>query len=270
MAYNGPRGTGFTSLAQYLNLNREASQRMGDEIVSDVNARGAGAEGAIKDYGQKFLGQAAAGTPTYNAQGVDTEEKAKALANAAQYKGPTEWDAETAKNLGTQAADASQRARMATSEYGRGTLLQQRYAPNGGYTAGAAGLDSFLAGRGAGNRTSEANTKWGQLQSMLTGEQKSGADAVKAAQEAAATVKGKYEDLARSLHRDPSKPPTKPYDAAYQARLDNATRARGEEVVAPENRVTPDRKGGGGDNEDPNAETDNAAQRRRNRRPAAP
>lgn len=246
--YTGPRGTGFTSLADYLNLNRGAAQRMGDELVEDVNQRGAAAQGAIGDYGRKFLGQVAAGMQGYNAEGVRDEADALGRANAVTYTGPEDWDAATGKALGTQAADAAQRSKMATSQYGRGTLLQERYAPNGGYTAGAAGLDSFLAGRGAGNRASEAASKWSGLQDYLKGEQATGQTAVAAGKKAATDAATKYRDLAASLHQtSTTRPATAPMDPTKQAREDAATRARGEDVVSPDSQVTPGRKGGGGE-----------------------
>lgn len=234
MPYTGPRGTGFVSLADYLNLNREASQRMGGELVEDVNKRGAEAQGAIQGYGQQFLGKAAAGTPGYNPEGVTTEEEALKRAEASKYTGPEEWDAAQSRALGTQAADAAQRARMATSDYGRGTLLQQRYAPSSGYTAGAAGLDAFLAGRGMGGRAAEARGKWGELEGMLSGQQAEGQKAVAAGKAAAEKTAGQYRDLAKSLHRTPSTQPlTKPATQVYNPNVYTGT----------DSQVTPGKKG---------------------------
>lgn len=247
MAYNGPRGTGFVSLADYLNLNREGAQRMGDELAGDVSQRGTASQKAIQDYGTTFNGQVAAGTPVYDATGIKTEDEANKAAEGATYKGPQQWDAETAKTLGTQAGDAAQRARMAASEYGRGTLLQQRYAPNGGYSAGAAGLDSFLAGRGMGNRGAEGVSKFGELQSMLTGQQTAGANAAANAAKQAATVKGQYEELARSLHTDPNAHKTLPNTQSPN------TPFQPNNYSGTDSQRTPDTKGGG-KNETPGTE----------------
>lgn len=165
--YNGPRGTGFTSLKQYLELNPESAQRMGDELVGGVNAKGTAAQQGINAAKDTFDAKAAAGTAKYE-DGATTSADALARAEGATYKGPTSLrEVADVDALGKQATEAINRSRALTSDADRAVLLGERYGSNGSYTPGAVGLDAFLAGRGAGGRAQEASSRWAGLRGAL-------------------------------------------------------------------------------------------------------
>lgn len=234
--YTGPRGTGFTSLADYLNLNREAANRMGGELVGDVESRGQAAQQAISDYGADFTKRVAAGIPGYSEEGVGSSADAAARAAGATYGGPTEWDAARVSELGRQANEAAFRARLGTSDVGRGMLLQERYAPTGGYTAGASGLDAFLAGRGAGAQAAAQASRWNELQNQLAQGQQAGRGAAQGARTAAEGVAGQYQALGAGWAGKEKEAKTKATAAAEQAKA--SARANRREVADVRGRET--------------------------------
>lgn len=239
--YNGPRGTGFTSLKQYLELNPESAQRMGNELVSDVDAKGAAAEGGISGAFAQF-GRDVDGKILRYDPNVGTSAEAAARAGTT-YAGPRELDPEVVKKLSGQATEAQNSARALGTDSGRAVLLADKYAKNGGYTPGAAGLDAFLAGRGAGERGHTAGAKWGKLSAFLDTTTKAaqhmGADAAATT----ATNAARYGTLAGTLKEQESAAAAAAQNAARNARIAGTQARRAEIADARGNTTTVNRDG---------------------------
>lgn len=260
-SYTGPRGSGFTSLKQYLELNPEAAQQMGTQLVGDVDARGAAAQGGIAGARDLFSQRAADATAKY--QDVDDVAEAQRLADAAVYNGPTALrDVADVDALSASATDATNRARALGTDAGRATLLAEKYGGNGGYTPGAAGLDAFLAGRGAGEQGMTAGSRWGGLRSALGLAETDAAKQGDAARAATADVASRYRSRAGALAQQQSAAQA----AQQRANAQQNANARREGIqnsvgntttVTPggtyagsDNAVTGGRKGPGGEERD--------------------
>ena len=249
--YTGPRGSGFTSLKQYLNLNQDSANALGDSLYGDVASTGQRARDAIDTSRSAFGAQVAAGTPAGFDKGVSTAAEAARLAEAAQYQGPDSWEVSDA--LLGQTQDASARARALGSDAGRAALLSERNAGNAGYTPGAAGLDAFLAGRGMGERADTARTQWGRMSDYLGAQQQQAAGAVEKAKADTKKTRDWYSHLAGTLAgRERRAEESVRGDAATRAAEEllrrlapvyrNQNQARGVEQ-SPDGHMPPDRPG---------------------------
>jgi hypothetical protein len=170
MAYQ--KGSGFIGLQQYLNANQQAGQRMGEQVISSVQAAGMPVQEEIDTAANAFAGYARAGTPN--------EESAMELwgqggiggaarSGAIRYEGPGELkEVADIGALETKAKTAEEAARLGGTDAGRATILQQQYGR--GYTGvGGRSLDAALAGRGGGGRLEQAVSHFGNLQKYLGG-----------------------------------------------------------------------------------------------------
>jgi len=181
----GQRGSGFVGLQNYLGLNQQAGQRMGNELAQQVEQQGSAARGAIDTAAQDFRQRAGVGQQ-YGAIGSSPD----AMRNVEQANrvlgGPTQFGDTSA--LALQAANAQRTAQMAGSGAGRQVLLAKQYGQGGNYTTGARMLDSALAGRGGGDRLQNAVGAYSKMREYLGTSQAASeaatGDARKRAQEA--------------------------------------------------------------------------------------
>lgn len=222
------RGSGFIGLQQYLNANRQQAEEMGNRVAAGVEQAGAAAQGAIDQRRAEVEGQIAQGVPqgpgsTY---GLEPDEVAAMRANGiagANYTGPQ--DMGNVDALSEQAGKAQQQARLAGTDAGRATLLRQGAGP-APYSTGQSMLDSFLVGRGAGQRLDAAASRFGDLQKYLGTAQEGVAASAKGAQDRAKAVRAQYEAIGVPTYAAPAAPAQQPYPG--QPYVDNAKRVEDE------------------------------------------
>ena len=222
-----PRGSGFIGLQQYLNANRGAAQEMGSRVAGQVETAGQAAQAAVDAQQKELEAQIAAGTPTAdtNTWGLEPDEVAakRAAGMGATYTGPAGM--EVSEGLNRQVSEAQRQAQLAGTDAGRSVLLRQG-APAGPYTTGQSMLDSFLVGRGAGERLDKAAARFGNLRAYLGSAQKGVAGKVGAAQEEAKRVQGVYGAMPTPTYAAPAPPAPPP--APGQPYVDNAKRVEDE------------------------------------------
>lgn len=213
MAYNGPRGSGFIGLQQYLGLNRGAAQRMGDTLAQQVEQQGGAALGQINTLAQQAQARLG-GQPTYTAP-TSAAEAAQRAAEAKKYAEGISGELGSAADVSATeqaAAKAQQAAQFGTTDAGRSVLLGQQYGQSG-YTQGGSMLDSFLAGRGGGARLEQANNAYGKLREFLGTARSNYATAANAARQNALGVSqqyGAYRPPAAAQPAPVAQPPRQP------------------------------------------------------------
>lgn len=178
MAYtNMQRGSGFVGLRDYLGLNRQKGEEMGNRLAGRVEGNASRARGAVDAAQAEALGKVEEGTPKYTEvpYGYDAAEADAWRASpigptAPKYTGPKEMgdvvDATRMGELDKGLADAERSARYGATDAGRAVLLGEEYG--GPTTQGGRMLDASLAGRGAaGERLQAAASGAGKLREYL-------------------------------------------------------------------------------------------------------
>lgn len=201
------RGSGFVGLNQYLGLNQQAGQRLGEGLAQQVEQEGGAAQGEIDNTANLFRQQAGVGQQ-YGAIGSSPDAMRNVVQANTVLAGPTALG--DTSNLMQRAAGVEQRAQMVGSEAGRQALLGQQYGQGRTYGTGARMLDSALAGRGAGERLQQAGAGFGKLREYLGTAQKSAeGDAAGARQRAteALGAAGTYLNTATPMGTPVVRPP---------------------------------------------------------------
>lgn len=185
------RNSDWVNLQDYLGLNQEQGEEMGNRVYNDVEAGAQQAGRAIGNASTKFQYGADTGTlrgPDENAfnqsSNVYTSGQAGQKAQAG-YSGPQSL-ADVDANLGTTVGDAVQRVQNAQTQGGIGQELQKSYGDKAATGTGGSALDSFLTGATSSARLSGLQTSYGGMMGTLDA---TDADAAKRA--AAATAKSK-------------------------------------------------------------------------------
>jgi len=225
--YTGQRGTGFTSLKQYLGLNEDGAKRLGESLYEDVNSAGQRATDAINRGRSDFEAKVAAGTPDAFEE-VESADEATKRAEAAKYGGPDAW--EPSSSTYQQIQDAQARSRALGSDAGRAALLSERTAGNAGYTPGSVGLDSFLAGRGMGDKAQQSRSQWAGLNDYLGLQRGQAADAVNKAKASADATSGQYSALAKGIKDKEVVAAAQAARAEQQKKYEQSTGKKVEEV----------------------------------------
>lgn len=224
MAYT-QRGSGFVGLRDYLGLNRQQGEAMGNTLASQVEQEAAAARGAVDAAGATLKRKAEAAVPTYQSMpvGLDSaEEEAFRQARAGVgYTGPRELgDVANVNELQTGLDKARQTGSLAATDAGRSVLLSQR--GQGARTQGGRMLDASLAGRGGGERLEAATRGTDALRNYLGLAQTAAQGVTADAAARGAAVQDRYrkesEDLRRirnqPIHYNPVAPKAPP---VYQA-----------------------------------------------------
>jgi hypothetical protein len=180
MAY--ARGSGFVGLTNYLGLNRQAGERMGEQLAQQVEGSTAAARGAVDAASADFAQRSAAGMPGAMPYGLDAAERDAWLSAPPTYTGPKQiGDVADLSAIEAKLATAERQGRLASTDYGRTALM------GGTGSQGGRMLDAALAGRGGGVRLDQAAKGYQGLRDYLglaktgaaglaaTGEQKAGA-----------------------------------------------------------------------------------------------
>lgn len=166
MAYT-QRGSGFVGLRDYLNLNRQQGEAMGNTLANRVEQETAAARGAVDAASADFASKVQAGTPVEPTMptGLDSAEQEAWMRNnvtGIQYAGPKDFGAVAdTKALASGLDKAATTAQLSTTDAGRGLLLNR----NG--TVGGRMLDGALAGRGGGERLATAGKGYDKLRDYL-------------------------------------------------------------------------------------------------------
>lgn len=188
MAYT--RGSGFVGLTNYLGLNRQAGERMGEQLAQQVEGSTNAARGAVDAASSDFAQQVQAGTPTYQTGGNIYDVAGRAAST--QYGGPTALSAQTVGGIEQKIADAQRMGQLAGTDSGRAALM------GGTGSQGGRMLDAALAGRSA--RLDQAARGYQGLRGYLGLAQSNAAGQVASAQKATEDVRAKY---AAELQQEP-------------------------------------------------------------------
>lgn len=164
------RPSSWVNLQDYLGLNQEAGQEMGQRLVGDVGADAQQAGSDIRSAQRKFGQQSRDGTlhGPLDLSGTNLSysvEDAQRLAGGG-YQGP-ESLGEVNGDLYGQVKDAVSRVKNAQDSSMRGGELAKVYGGQAGSGPGGSGLDSFLTGQTSAAELSGLGDAWGGLQSTL-------------------------------------------------------------------------------------------------------
>lgn len=197
-------GTGFVGLQRVLDANRGAGERMGQQLVQGVQAKGQAAQQATQAAQGAHTAAAAAkvlqydpttvtagykqavadynANPTTRPQGYGYTEdpmykayvdsatpgiaQGKALA-ATTYDGPKDWEAAgiDVARLTAEAQRAQDEAAALGTNGGRSALLGQQFA--GPRSSGASALDSFLVNDAVGGQAQDVAGQFSSLTDVL-------------------------------------------------------------------------------------------------------
>lgn len=197
-------GTGFVNLQRVLDANRGGGERMGQQLVQGVQAKGqaaqqaqqaaqgaftaasaakvlqydpttvnAGYKQAVADYSanptQRTPGHGYTEDPMYKAYVDSASEgiaRGKALA-ATSYEGPKSWEDAgiDVAGLTAQAQRAQEEAAALGTNSGRSALLSQQYG--GPRSSGASALDAALVGNAVGGQAQDVASSFSGLTDML-------------------------------------------------------------------------------------------------------
>jgi hypothetical protein len=239
MAYSS-RGSGFVGLTNYLGLNRQAGERMGQQLAQQVESSTNAARGAVDVASADFAQRSAAGMPGAMPYGLDAAERDAWLSSAPVYTGPKQFgDVADLSAIEGQVATAERQGRLASTDYGRAALM------GGTGSQGGRMLDAALAGRGGGVRLEQAAKGYQGLRDYL-GLAKTNAAGM------AATGEQKAVAYAKELEALRAPNPTTGTPGPSLAEMERQKRERQREAARPEGRVVPigthplDGGGGGG------------------------
>ncbi len=137
MAYT--RGSGFVGLTNYLGLNRQAGERMGEQLAQQVEGSTNAARGAVDAASTDFAKQVQAGTPTYQTGGNIYDVAGRAADT--RYGGPTALSTQAVGGIEQKIAEATRMGQLAGTDSGRVALM------GGAGSQGGRMLDAALAGR---------------------------------------------------------------------------------------------------------------------------
>jgi hypothetical protein len=191
-------GSGFVGLDNFLKYNQAGAARMAADLGGRIGTNGADAERELGALTGRFQGRVEDATLNYDPTGL-TSGRAALLGNKT-YTGPLSVTDDQGWNEASIAADkAGQQARMASNVYGRQGLLADTYGKRGGYTAGAQGLDSFLAGAAGGNRFAQLKSQYGGLSDMYSRAASNSTDMANNAIRTTEQAQKKYQEAAPLL-----------------------------------------------------------------------
>ncbi len=190
---------GYTDVASYLNANKGGSEKLGQQVSTNLGNKYNATKSGLDSSYQSFSGQVAQGgvpensdlisqvasDPTAAAQNNGTLEQFQKQLNA-KYTGPTEWG-----DYGTQMGkvnEANQYADLAKTPGGLNTYTREVEAQTGrGQSQGINSLDTLLLG---GNSNAVSNVRaaadpYKGLNDYINQQNMAGAEAIGGAQTAA-------------------------------------------------------------------------------------
>lgn len=155
------QGSGdFVNIQQYLDANKEVSDRTAQQLGDTVERDAKGAKAGVDEASDQFRYDAAKGSWTEKRAGEDASTPAYGgPASMAEHRGFAD--------LTTKVQDAQAGVRNTGSGYGLQAHMQDRYGGSGGYTGGQSALDAALTGASGGQRFHQLQQDYGGLQGYL-------------------------------------------------------------------------------------------------------